>query len=762
MALKQTGTKPKTRSQTHHFVFGNCNTLPTTQLPTHVDVINYYRLLLSQNPRGNRKDRFDNIVTELGKIWERSFIPTIDEHSVYVKIDRFFTKDDAYLSIDKSKHRLEHNHDKIKEKFDEFNILFNISSCHCYDGFSKTDTILQSTCKCQNNLKKFRNKDDVIFYLDQLGERKARIGAQIDKNSTQKLNADIEKETRKEERKEARLASSLKRQRLEYSTPSTSSNIDTAIINISDELGEMDVSDQHDTDYTPPIKKVKVNYKRCIETKARYKMSDRETQAMINSTIMDLHEHGLLKVHPDDILVGRHAVRGQRDKASEKVAYESRLNNLGLICIKFDGKKDFQTLTEQNTFIMEEHITVVREPDGNYIEHFKPSGTKAPALARDIYVLLRDFESTETLLAVGTDGENKNTGWDNGAIKLLEDHLERPLSWVVCLLHFNERWFTNLFEDQDGPVSGHKKYTGTIGKTFKNPDTATFVKFRIIRGKVPYVSKELFNALSNDIQLLFSYCMAIQTGSYKESLEKNKVGEVHDARWYTKMSKILRLYMTRPNPSQKLIRMCTIIVQVYAPLVFHIHVNWKVQEGAKNVFYAIQLAKDCLKGKEMTIFSNTLLNNSYFCHHEMILLAALFDQDFFTRKNAVRLILKARIKRRESTEWRQFFKPKSININAPSYVHMIDFNALESDNAITEPPLTFNFSDKELQHHVLHNDLIIPDIPCHSQNNERAVQDVSIVAKLFSTYEKRHANLLQTMSSRGKFSKDSKIEDFKK
>ena len=39
------------------------------------------------------------------------------------------------------------------------------------------------------------------------------------------------------------------------------------------------------------------------------------------------------------------------------------------------------------------------------------------------------------------------------------------------------------------------------------------------------------------------------------------------------------------------------------------------------------------------------------------------------------------------------------------------------------PPLTFNFSDKDLQGH----DLVIPDIPCHSQSNERVVQDKSLV-----------------------------------
>ena len=50
----------------------------------------------------------------------------------------------------------------------------------------------------------------------------------------------------------------------------------------------------------------------------------------------------------------------------------------------------------------------------------------------------------------------------------------------------------------------------------------------------------------------------------------------------------------------------------------------------------------------------------------------------------------------------------------------------------------------------------------NSQSNERAVQDTSLVATEFSTYGKRHANLLQSMSSSEKFSKDAKVEDFKK
>ena len=69
-SILKTGSKPKTRSQTHHPVFGNCDNLSTTQLPTELSVINFYRLLKSQNPDLSKSYLLDNIVKELGKIWD--------------------------------------------------------------------------------------------------------------------------------------------------------------------------------------------------------------------------------------------------------------------------------------------------------------------------------------------------------------------------------------------------------------------------------------------------------------------------------------------------------------------------------------------------------------------------------------------------------------------------------------------------------------------------------------------------------------------
>ena len=231
MALNKTGTKPKTRSQTHHAVFGNCDILPVTQLPTELHVINFYRLLKSQMPDSSQSALFDIIIKELGNIWERSFIPTIDDKPIKVKLTRYFdwkNDDSAFASVRKQQSRWENKPDEIIKRRNGFNKLFNIASCKCYDKLSITDPIVQSTCKCKNPLKKFRNKDDVIFYLDQMGKRERFISPQIDQTSTKQLKVDIQKETKKEERKQAE-ANTLKRQRAENAAAAVAST-STAII----------------------------------------------------------------------------------------------------------------------------------------------------------------------------------------------------------------------------------------------------------------------------------------------------------------------------------------------------------------------------------------------------------------------------------------------------------------------------------------------------------------------------------------------------
>jgi len=75
--------------------------------------------------------------------------------------------------------------------------------------------------------------------------------------------------------------------------------------------------------------------------------------------------------------------------------------------------------------------------------------------------------SLDRLVAVGSDGENKNTGINKSIIRQLEEHLNRPLQWIICLLHANELSLRALFTHIDGLTSGPSKFSGKIGKETK-------------------------------------------------------------------------------------------------------------------------------------------------------------------------------------------------------------------------------------------------------------------------------------------------------
>ena len=103
------------------------------------------------------------------------------------------------------------------------------------------------------------------------------------------------------------------------------------------------------------------------------------------------------------------------------------------------------------------------------------------------------------------------------------------------------------------------------------------------------------------MKLLYDLAEAVQYKSFFPDLEQRKVGKVHQARWHNKCSAILRKYVSDPSPSQKLKRLCTIILNWYVPFIIRVKSNWKIQHGAGNFFWGIQLAKQCLQGKEITL-----------------------------------------------------------------------------------------------------------------------------------------------------------------
>ncbi|GBN82106.1 hypothetical protein AVEN_111204-1 [Araneus ventricosus] len=54
------------------------------------------------------------------------------------------------------------------------------------------------------------------------------------------------------------------------------------------------------------------------------------------------------------------------------------------------------------------------------------------------YVTNAPLDDFSNLILLGCDGTVVNTGVFNGVIHRLELKLQRPIQWIICLLHFNE------------------------------------------------------------------------------------------------------------------------------------------------------------------------------------------------------------------------------------------------------------------------------------------------------------------------------------
>lgn len=64
-----------------------------------------------------------------------------------------------------------------------------------------------------------------------------------------------------------------------------------------------------------------------------------------------------------------------------------------------------------------------------------------------------------------------------GAIRLMEDELDKSLQWLVCLLHCNELPLRALLLHLDGKTAGPSQFKGPIGKLLDGCEKLPIVKF---------------------------------------------------------------------------------------------------------------------------------------------------------------------------------------------------------------------------------------------------------------------------------------------
>ena len=262
-----------------------------------------------------------------------------------------------------------------------------------------------------------------------------------------------------------------------------------------------------------------------------------------------------------------------------------------ILGLYFDGKID-KTLLQvkddegfmHHNIIKEDHITILTEPESQYLSHVTPLGGSGKEIGSAILECLQRMNVDATsIAAVGCDGTVVNTGHKSGAVRLLEESLEKPLQWLICLLHMNELPLHHLFVKVDGTTAGPKAFSGGIGKLLPHCENMPITNFKAIETEEE-IDQAIAEDLNSDQKYLLEIFNAVKAGEMESNLSHRSPGNLSHSRWLTTANRIPRLYVATENPSEQLLTLATFIMKVYAPMWFRIKCNPSCHYGAKHIF----------------------------------------------------------------------------------------------------------------------------------------------------------------------------------
>ena len=199
-----------------------------------------------------------------------------------------------------------------------------------------------------------------------------------------------------------------------------------------------------------------------------------------------LESYGVVTPEDSSHVVDRSKIRREKKKEREKLQELS--TGCSLRGLYFDGRKDDTLISQESKAgrlrllkIKEEHISLVGQPEEEYLGHTTPSSGHAQSIAKSITDYIHEKSIvTDQLQVIGCDGTVVNTGAEAGVIRRLEENFQRPLQWMVCLLHCNELPLRRLVEVLDGFTKGPSTLSGPIGTALPDCDKLPVVSFQKI------------------------------------------------------------------------------------------------------------------------------------------------------------------------------------------------------------------------------------------------------------------------------------------
>jgi hypothetical protein len=739
-------------------VFGVVSDFKSNQLPTHADVIKsiLFRRMQLKKDTGkdpSNKDICKTLAERFSKIYGSASIPSVTVKQIGDKILSYHNKYQTLIKPYKARCNVESYKQKLDKFLEDSKKLFNFSSCKCRDFHS---------CNCPKEKK--IPKIEQQFLSDQRNDRLMFIGS-VDVNVTKKL----QKRTARE------AVSEPTRSEISIETISLTSD---SSLNSESDLDEFvppkrtlkrlrhedeDSFEESFDDSVTGVSSSKLPASKIPKTLTNFAIacdrvgvSDRGA-ALLSSSLLEDISITESTIKSPNIILDKNKIRRERSKTRLNTKKQKSVSQI--TSIYFDGKRDITLIDEKRgnkiyrKKITEDHISVISEPDSQYVGHFTPGSGSALSIYRGIlHLCTTQSLPLEPLVAIGCDGTNVNTGSKGGIIKLIEESLEKPLHWFVCMLHGNELPLRHLFASLDGKTSGPRCFTGVIGKELQSCETKPIVPFDPIAVVLHQVD---VTTLSTDQKYLYQIHQAISVGEVSHDLSSRSPGGLNHARWITTANRILRLYVSTEEPSHNLVTLTHFVMEVYAPMWFIIKGNPYVQSGPKHIFQNIDFIRKQSKCVQ-SIVMPVVRRNAYFAHSESILLAMVSDDRPEIRELGWRRIKNCRSAIPSSESVRVFKSPK-VNFECKDYIDLIDWRT-----DVTEPPLTMHFTDEEIENHIENKELYqSPKYPLHTQAVERNIKLVSEVSLLVCSQEARDGVIRNKLASRQRISSFESKQDYK-
>ena len=165
-----------------------------------------------------------------------------------------------------------------------------------------------------------------------------------------------------------------------------------------------------------------------------------------------MQDLGLVNEENKSLITDHHKLRRKRQKYREEIRDQEEVNFNLVDGLYLDGRKDATQVLLQSpndklykSVQLEEHYTVVGEPGAYYLTHLSQENGTRRTIAKEVYMSIKKTKLADKIKIIGTDGTACMTGKFNGFIRSLEELVNKPLQWVICLLHANKLPLRHIF-----------------------------------------------------------------------------------------------------------------------------------------------------------------------------------------------------------------------------------------------------------------------------------------------------------------------------